>query len=95
MLKLTRRILSQPLRQVWRLLIFIVGGTVLLVGIARLFLPGPAFLVIPAGLGILAIEFAWARSLLKKARGFIQNSAHHRKTGQEGAPREQGGKPPG
>jgi hypothetical protein len=29
-------------------------------------LPGPAFIVIPAGIGILATEFVWARSLLKE-----------------------------
>ena len=32
----------------------VVGGTVLLIGIALLVLPGPAFLVIPLGLAILA-----------------------------------------
>ncbi len=31
-------------------------------------LPGPAFMVIPVGLGILGLEFAWARSWLKKAK---------------------------
>jgi uncharacterized protein (TIGR02611 family) len=38
----------------------IVGGVVLLAGIAMIVLPGPAFLVIPAGLAILATEFEWA-----------------------------------
>ena len=33
-----------------------------------LVLPGPAFIVIPAGLAILALEFAWARRLLQRAR---------------------------
>ena len=28
-------------------------------------LPGPAIIVIPVGLGILATEFIWARRLLK------------------------------
>ena len=37
------------------------GGAVLLVGMALLVLPGPAFVVIPAGLAILATEFEWAR----------------------------------
>jgi tellurite resistance protein TerC len=36
-------------------------------------LPGPAFIVIPVGLGILAIEFAWARRLLKRVKYKIQN----------------------
>jgi tellurite resistance protein TerC len=31
-------------------------------------LPGPAFLVIPAGLAILALEFAWAKRLLTEAK---------------------------
>jgi hypothetical protein len=51
-----------------RIAIGIVGGTVLLVGVCMIVLPGPAIIVIPAGLGILAIEFAWARSWLKKAK---------------------------
>ena len=35
----------------------------LLVGIAMILLPGPACLVIPAGLAILATEFEWAHRL--------------------------------
>jgi hypothetical protein len=31
-------------------------------------LPGPAFIVIPLGLGILSIEFAWARRWLRKVK---------------------------
>lgn len=45
--------------------IAIMGGTVLLVGVAMIVLPGPAFVVIPVGLGILGLEFAWARRWLK------------------------------
>ena len=51
-----------------RIAIGIVGGTVLLVGIAMIVLPGPAFVVIPVGLGILSLEFAWARIWLKKIK---------------------------
>ena len=40
---------------------------VLGVGIAMLALPGPAFVVIPIGLAILSLEFAWAEHLLEKA----------------------------
>jgi tellurite resistance protein TerC len=49
-----------------KILIGIVGGTVLAIGIALLVLPGPAFIVIPIGLAILATEFVWAERL--KAR---------------------------
>ena len=51
-----------------RVAIGIVGGSVLVVGVLMIVLPGPAFVVIPVGLGILSLEFAWARSWLKKAR---------------------------
>ena len=51
-----------------RVIVSIVGATVLLIGIALLVLPGPAFIVIPLGLAILATEYAWARRWLKKVR---------------------------
>lgn len=54
-----------------RILIALVGGTVLLVGIAMIVLPGPAIVVIPAGLAILAIEFAWAKHWLNRVRDYM------------------------
>jgi uncharacterized protein (TIGR02611 family) len=51
-----------------RVAIGIVGGSVLVIGVLMIALPGPAFVVIPVGLGILGIEFAWARIWLKKAK---------------------------
>jgi uncharacterized protein (TIGR02611 family) len=51
-----------------RIIVSVVGATVLLIGIALLVLPGPAFIVIPIGLAILATEYAWARHWLKKVR---------------------------
>src|SRR3954471_952094 len=50
-----------------RALYVMVGFTVLLAGLAMLVLPGPAFLVIPIGLAILSLEFAWAGHLLDKS----------------------------
>jgi len=47
----------------------LIGGTVLLLGLAMLVLPGPGLLVIPAGLAILATEFVWARRAWRKAKG--------------------------
>lgn len=54
-----------------RIAIAVVGSTVLAVGVALILLPGPAFIVIPIGLAILSVEFAWARSWLKKVRQSI------------------------
>lgn len=53
-----------------KIVVGVIGFTVIIIGIALLVLPGPAFVVIPAGLAILALEFAWARHWLKvvKAR---------------------------
>lgn len=50
-----------------RVLYIGVGFTLLLGGIAMLVLPGPAFLVIPIGLALLSLEFAWAERLLERA----------------------------
>jgi uncharacterized protein (TIGR02611 family) len=54
-----------------RLLIAIAGTSVLLLGVIMLVMPGPAVIVIPIGLAILAIEFVWARNWLKKLREMI------------------------
>ena len=56
------------LRHVRRLIVLVVGSTVLAIGVAMIVLPGPAMVVIPAGLGILAIEFAWAERLLHELK---------------------------
>jgi tellurite resistance protein TerC len=59
-----------PLTYRWarRIAVAVVGGTVLLVGIALIVLPGPALVVIPLGLAILGLEFAWARVWLRKVK---------------------------
>ena len=44
-----------------RLVIAVIGGTVVLAGVIMLVTPGPGLVVIPIGLAILALEFAWAR----------------------------------
>lgn len=68
-------ILHNSLRQIRRLIIFLIGMTVVLIGVLMIVTPGPAFLIIPAGLGILAIEFEWARRVLTRTRAYIQQQA--------------------
>ena len=63
------------LRQAWRLIVFVFGMTVLLIGIALIVLPGPAFVVIPVGLAILATEFAWARRWLQVLRRSVRKGS--------------------
>jgi hypothetical protein len=67
------------MKQVKRIIVAVVGGTVVAVGLALVVLPGPAFLVIPAGLAILAMEFAWAKRWLRKARGFLPGKNSQKK----------------
>lgn len=55
-------------RQARRVVVLLVGSTILGIGAAMIVLPGPALLVIPLGLAILAIEFAWARRWLSGIR---------------------------
>lgn len=58
-----------------RIAIAVVGSTVLVVGIALIVLPGPAIVVIPIGLAILSVEFAWARMWLRKVRRSISGQS--------------------
>ncbi len=62
-----------------RIVIGVVGSSVLLLGIVMIVTPGPAFVVIPVGLAILAVEFVWARHWLKKLRELIsrRNAENH------------------
>lgn len=60
------------IRWLRRGIVAVIGFTVLLIGIAMVVLPGPALVVIPLGLGILATEFVWARRVLKKAKGYFE-----------------------
>lgn len=60
-----------------RALYVVVGFTLLAAGAAMLVLPGPAFVVIPFGLAILSLEFAWAERLLHRA--LVQGEAARRR----------------
>ncbi len=50
-------------------IIGVAGGVVLIAGIIMIPYPGPGWLVVFAGLAILATEFKWARDVLDKAKG--------------------------
>ncbi len=62
-----------------RIAILAVASTILVIGIVMIVTPGPAIVVIPVGLAILAMEFAWARMLLRKLReGISAQNARRR-----------------
>lgn len=56
-------------RHTKRVLTAIVGGIVVLVGLVLIPYPGPGWLIVFAGLAILATEFEFASKLLAFARG--------------------------
>jgi tellurite resistance protein TerC len=58
----------KPYKIVRKAVIAVIGVSVLLIGAAMIFLPGPAIIVIPAGLAILATEFGWARIFLSRLK---------------------------
>jgi hypothetical protein len=51
-----------------RFLVGTVGVSVILIGLAMVVLPGPAFIVVPIGFAILATEFAWARRVWRRGK---------------------------
>jgi len=63
-----RRLVDFTIRQVRRVVVAVVGGTVIALGLVMIVTPGPAFLVIPLGLAILGTEFVWAKRLMKHVK---------------------------
>jgi tellurite resistance protein TerC len=56
-----------------RVVIAVLGSTIIAIGIVMIVAPGPALIVIPIGLTVLGIEFAFARRWLKSLRETISN----------------------
>ena len=56
----------------YRLVVGVIGTAVVLAGIALIPLPGPGWLIVFAGLALLATEFAWAGRLLDFARSKVR-----------------------
>jgi len=73
-----------------RAIVLMIGGIVLAVGTAMAFLPGPALLVIPLGLVILASQLVWARRLARRMRARLHDDGEqarediHGKSGRDG-----------
>jgi tellurite resistance protein TerC len=74
---------NKSLKTVKRIIVAIIGFTVLIIGMAMIVLPGPAIIVIPLGLAILASEFLWARRLLKKIKNTLRRKKEEDKHGRE------------
>ncbi len=64
----------KTLQQAKRFIKVVIGFTILIIGLAMTVLPGPAIVVIPAGLAILATEFLWAKRLLDRIKQGASNA---------------------
>jgi len=60
--------LVETLKQAKRVVVLVVGSSVVLLGVVMLVTPGPGWLAIFLGLSILSAEFVWARRLLKRMK---------------------------
>jgi uncharacterized protein (TIGR02611 family) len=69
--------------RLYRIMFVVAGAIVTLAGIAMLVLPGPALIVIPIGLAMLAMEFAWAELMLEKA---LTHAEKAQRTAKEASP---------
>jgi uncharacterized protein (TIGR02611 family) len=61
--------MQKATRHLKRTFIGIVGGIVVVIGIIAIPYPGPGWLIVFAGLAILATEFEWAQRILDRAKG--------------------------
>lgn len=61
-----------------KIVVGVIGSTIVLFGLVLLVTPGPATIVVPIGLVILASEFAWARHVLRSGKRVIQNARRGR-----------------
>jgi uncharacterized protein (TIGR02611 family) len=71
--RVRERVRAQPGGKLaWRIAVTVAGVSVIAVGIVLLPLPGPGWLIIFAGLGVLATEYEWAARLLRFARRYVE-----------------------
>jgi hypothetical protein len=75
-------VMGQAWRAARRLVVLVIGSTVVLIGVIMIVTPGPAFVLIPAGIAILATEFVWARRLLQRARRQMSDVAARMSNGE-------------
>jgi len=58
-----------------RAVVFVIGSTLVLLGVIMFVTPGPGAAGVLAGLAVLATEFVWARWLLRKVKKQLRNAA--------------------
>lgn len=80
--RLNRKLGLDKMPVIRKVIYTVVGLTILLIGIAMIVLPGPAVIVIPIGLAILASEYTWAQRIIRRGRIFVAR-ARRRKSARD------------
>jgi uncharacterized protein (TIGR02611 family) len=62
-----RRATHHQRSRIYRIGFAALGTLILVAGVVMLVTPGPAFVLIPIGLAMLALEFKWAEALLERS----------------------------
>ncbi len=73
-------------RTVRRIIVVVIGGTIIAIGVVLFVLPGPGLPVLLLGLGILALEFYWAKRWLVKTRRMARKTGLFRKKRRSSSP---------
>jgi len=63
-------------RLVYRTVIAVIGGGIVVGGLLLVPLPGPGWLIVILGLAVLASEFTWAHNLLEFVKRTVQSWTH-------------------
>ena len=69
-----KRLAREAWRRAWRAGVALVGGGLVLAGVAMLVLPGPGLLAIAAGFALLAVEFEAARGLRRRCAAWLRTA---------------------
>jgi hypothetical protein len=80
-------VLSFIARSSKRIAVSVVGGALVLAGLAMLVLPGPGILVVALGFAVLGTEYAWAASALERTKQTAGQVGQAAKRGAKGAVR--------
>jgi uncharacterized protein (TIGR02611 family) len=71
-------------RNSWRVLVTVVGFTLIALGLVLLVLPGPGILVVIAGFAVLATQYAWARTALEVTKRHASRAGRRLRRGARG-----------
>ncbi len=66
--RLLVRLKVDEIPHIKRIIVTVVGGTIIIFGFSLIWTPAPTGLLIPVGLAVLGTEYAWARRWMRKAR---------------------------